>query len=595
MLDLLVFTAVLCGIVSLFFLPDTIDTRNQYHEGVMLLTVGPALVGVIVLLGVRAILRPGPGSRTATRAVAVLLCMTVVLLPVGGAILVGLLRARPGVWRYGPASRWVALLLLAPLLAWAALDLGIALNTGSRKYLPATSALSAIVLAGASGVLLHRAWARPIARAAALLTGLTGAGLPLALPALVLLRRGGSRAPLEVPSVWNLAEPPPAREPHPPSSLFTIVTALTCVGVYLAEVDPGSLAYALFGAGPAPTLVTVGAVNGPAIARGEVWRILTAGYLHAGVLHLSLNLIALLVAGMYVERRYGHVRTAIVYMGSMVVGNLLAAVLSAPGSYTVGASGAIMGLFAAMVTAGARFRSERHSLVRAGTVVLTTLVYGLLHHGVSNAAHVGGLVAGVWLATVIGTDPAWTAFVRRREWNQLVASQHDRRKAIGHLRPPTVVADPTNRVVLRMSGPQRRRWWALAPLFPLVFLADVVYLVTIGRPPAGAELGFAGLCLLMALPSPVIVLGTFGRLELTAHGFRQVTPLMPSRFVLWIDVDAGFFPEEIYFVKFVSYQLTPAAQASSFFGSATQRVRVYGMDATEQALLMNDWGRRWRY
>jgi len=419
----------------------------------VLWTVGSAVVGVIVLLGVRAILRPGPGSRTATRAIAVLLCLTVVLLPVGAAILVGLASARPGVWRYGPASRWAALLLLAPLLALAALDLGMAIDAGSRKYLPAISVLTAIVLAGAGGVLLRLAWARPIAGAAALLTGLTGAGLPLALPALVLLRRGGSRAPLEVPDVSNLPEPPPARDPYRPSSLFSIVTALACAGVCFAEFDPGSLAYTLFGTGPAPTLVTVGAVNGPAIARGEVWRILTAGYMHAGVLHLGLNMVALLVAGLYVERRYGRVRTAIVYLGSMVAGNLLAAVLSAPASYTLGASGAIMGLFAAMLSAGAGFRSERDSLVRAGSIVLATLVYGFLHPGVSNAAHVGGLLAGVWLATVIGTDPAWTAFVRRREWNQLVASQHDRREAIGHLRPPAVVADPTNRLVLRMSGP----------------------------------------------------------------------------------------------------------------------------------------------
>jgi hypothetical protein len=306
-------------------------------------------------------------------------------------------------------------------------------------------------------------------------------------------------------------------------------------------------------------------------------------------------MVALLVAGLYVERRYGRVRTAIVYLGSMVAGNLLAAVLSAPASYTLGASGAIMGLFAAMVGAGARFRSERDSLVRAGSIVLATLVYGFLHPGVSNAAHVGGLVAGVWLATVIGTDPAWTAFVRRREWNQLVASQHDRREAIGHLRPPAVVADPTNRLVLRMSGPQRLRWWALASLFPLGFLGDVVYLMTLGRPPTEAELGFAGLCLLMALSSPVNVLGTFGRLELTAYGFRQVTPLMPARLVLWIDVEGGFLPEQISSVKFVSYRLTPAAQArGSFLASATQRVRVYGMDATEQALLMTDWAFRWR-
>jgi len=596
-LDLLVLTAFLCATSFFVFLPGAIDIGGPSRDGAVLLTAGSTVVGAVVLLGVPAILQAGTGSRPAIRAIAVVLCVTGVLLPVGLTILMGLSRSRRDVWLYRPAPRWVALLLLPLLVVSATLGLGLATDADSGRYLAVPALVTAITLAAVLAVLWRRAWARPIAGAAALLMALTVVGLPLALPAFASLWRGASRVPLEVPGARNVLVPSLARNSSRAPSLFILGTALVCVGAYLAEVDPSHLGYASLGTGPAPALVTIGAVNGPEIAHGQVWRILTAGYLHAGVLHLALNLVALLIAGLYVERRYGPARTAIIYIGSLVAGNLLAAVLSSPESYTLGASGAIMGLFAAMVCAGGRFRSERDSLVLAAGVVLATLIYGVLHSGVSNAAHVGGLVAGFWLATLTGTEPAWTARVEVRESSLLEASRRDRQERMRRLQPPAVVTDPSNRLVLRMSESQRLRWWALATAFPLVLVGDVIYLATLGRPPTGAELGFAGLCLLSVVPSPVVVLQTLGRLELTAHGFRMVTPLLPSRMVLWLDVDgAGFLPAEVNFVKFVNYRLTAAAQASgSFLASATQRVRLYGMDATDQAVLMNDWKFRWSH
>lgn len=118
--------------------------------------------------------------------------------------------------------------------------------------------------------------------------------------------------------------------------------------------------------------------------------------------------------------------------------------------------------------------------------------------------------------------------------------------------------------------------------------------MTLSRPPTAAEFGFAGLCLLITLPSPLIVLGTLGRLELTANGFRQVSPLLPSRLVPWPDVEGPFVATRVSTVKFVGYRLTAAAQAGgSFFGSAMQRVQVYGMDVAAQASLMDEWRSRW--
>src|SRR5215467_11465123 len=122
----------------------------------------------------------GTGSRPAIRAIAVVLCITGVLLPVGLTILVGLSRSRRDVWLYRPAPRWVALLLLPLLVVSATLGLGLATDADSGRYLAVPSLLTAITLGGMVGVLWRRAWARPIAGAAALLMALTVVGLPLA-------------------------------------------------------------------------------------------------------------------------------------------------------------------------------------------------------------------------------------------------------------------------------------------------------------------------------------------------------------------------------------------------------------------------------
>ena len=179
-LDLLVLTAFLCAISFSIFLPGAIDIGDPSRDGAALLTAGSVLVRAVVLLGVPAILQAGTGSRPAIRAIAVVLCITGVLLPVGLTILVGLSRTRRDVWLYRPAPRWVALPLLPLLVVSATLGLGLTTDVDSRKYLAVPSLLTAITLGGMVGVLWRRAWTRPVAGAAALLMALTVVGLPLA-------------------------------------------------------------------------------------------------------------------------------------------------------------------------------------------------------------------------------------------------------------------------------------------------------------------------------------------------------------------------------------------------------------------------------
>ena len=95
-------------------------------------------------------------------------------------------------------------------------------------------------------------------------------------------------------------------------------------------------------------LITDGAVSGPAVADGEIWRLLTAGFLHAGLLHLMFNAFALYVLGTMLEPAIGRLRFAIIYFVSLFAGSF-GALLVEPNALTVGASGAIFGLMGAVV------------------------------------------------------------------------------------------------------------------------------------------------------------------------------------------------------------------------------------------------------
>lgn len=157
------------------------------------------------------------------------------------------------------------------------------------------------------------------------------------------------------------------------------------VVVFLAEMVTGGLN------GP---VVQLGIEYGPAIAHGEWWRIVTAAFLHGGLLHILLNMIALVQVGAIVELTFGAARMLVIYWVSLLVAgfSVLAFNYAIP---TLGASGAIFGLFGGLVALGLRRGPAGQMLVKqtVGIIVLN-LVYGFAVAGISNAAHLGGLVAG---------------------------------------------------------------------------------------------------------------------------------------------------------------------------------------------------------
>ena len=102
------------------------------------------------------------------------------------------------------------------------------------------------------------------------------------------------------------------------------------------------------GGSAAPSCSPTARCPGPAVADGECWRLVTAGFLHAGLLHLLFNMFALYVLGAVLEPAIGRLRFAPIYFVSLLAGSF-GALLLEPDALTVGASGAIFGLMGAAV------------------------------------------------------------------------------------------------------------------------------------------------------------------------------------------------------------------------------------------------------
>ncbi len=140
-----------------------------------------------------------------------------------------------------------------------------------------------------------------------------------------------------------------------------------------------------------------GALFHQAVAQGEWWRAFTSMFLHANFTHILLNMWALLLFGPVLERRYGSLSFASLYLASGLGGSAVYFLLGRPDP-AVGASGAIFGLFGALIVATYR---QRHT--PAGRAIFSQLVILLLINlslpliiaSVAWEAHVGGLVAGM--------------------------------------------------------------------------------------------------------------------------------------------------------------------------------------------------------
>lgn len=169
----------------------------------------------------------------------------------------------------------------------------------------------------------------------------------------------------------------------------TRVLIVVNVLVFLAEIATGSGGLS----STTSDLITDYGLIGAAVADGEQYRLLTAGFLHAGFMHVAFNMIALYFLGQILEPSVGTVRFLMVYFASLLAGSLGAILLSSNVAVTVGASGAVFGLFAAtfIIAFG---RGLSHIVNQIGLIIGINLLLTFTISGISIGGHLGGLIGG---------------------------------------------------------------------------------------------------------------------------------------------------------------------------------------------------------
>jgi rhomboid protease GluP len=192
---------------------------------------------------------------------------------------------------------------------------------------------------------------------------------------------------------------------------FPILTTLiitVLIAVFAVEVQYG-VSFGKDKLSPTiATLVALGGLSGSLVHQsGEWWRLLSAPFLHVNLGHLLMNAVGLFIAGRKLEHLVGPAWFGAIYVVSALCGAFASLALNAPTLITVGASGAIMGLFAAMLVLSYRFPpgAIRTDLLKNAVYVLIPSLLPLTNvaHGekVDYAAHFGGAVGGAIVGLLV--------------------------------------------------------------------------------------------------------------------------------------------------------------------------------------------------
>jgi rhomboid protease GluP len=186
----------------------------------------------------------------------------------------------------------------------------------------------------------------------------------------------------------------------------TAVVTLTLIAINVLVL----LAMAVKGISPispnGASLIPWGANFGPLTMNGQWWRLLTACFLHFGIIHLAFNMYVLYQVGITTEFLYGKAKYLLVYILSGVIGNVVSVYIH-PFSVGAGASGAVFGVYGAFLG----FLFIRRSVIpkqamtqmakSAGIFLGINLIYGLSDGSTDLSAHIGGLMTGLLLGTFL--------------------------------------------------------------------------------------------------------------------------------------------------------------------------------------------------
>jgi membrane associated rhomboid family serine protease len=189
------------------------------------------------------------------------------------------------------------------------------------------------------------------------------------------------------------------------SSQFTMILIGMNLGVFVLEWLAGGMGTM---SADHSVLIGFGAKQNSLITQQhQYWRLVTCMFLHIGFVHFLLNNYALWIIGRDIEQIYGSARFLILYVTTGVLASMSSFYFS-PNAVSAGASGAIFGLFGVMAAFAFKYRREipaalsRDIRRRVLPIIAINLMFGFTARGiVDNAAHIGGLIAGVALALVI--------------------------------------------------------------------------------------------------------------------------------------------------------------------------------------------------
>lgn len=219
----------------------------------------------------------------------------------------------------------------------------------------------------------------------------------------------GMRCPECAGDTTRVSRGPVATSGWQQSPATFVLIAINAV-IFVGQLAAGGGATSFDGGG---SLFTEGALCGSAVGAGgscgfppqltdggEWWRIVSAGFLHGGFIHLALNMFVLFILGRLIEPAIGTRRMLMIYFISLIAGSLGALLLSDPRQFTVGASGAIYGLFAATLLI-ARDRGFDQVVTQLGFWLVLNLVLTFSVPGISIGGHLGGLIGGALAALVV--------------------------------------------------------------------------------------------------------------------------------------------------------------------------------------------------
>lgn len=149
---------------------------------------------------------------------------------------------------------------------------------------------------------------------------------------------------------------------------------------------------------------TAFALNGTLVKSGEIYRLLTCGFLHADIIHLIFNMYSLNIIGTQLESFIGKKRFLIVYLTSLISGSLLSSILNT--GWSLGASGAIFGIIGSLIYFGYHYRIYLGSVLKSQLIPLLVfnLAIGFIIPNIDVFAHVGGLVGGVLSTMALGIE-----------------------------------------------------------------------------------------------------------------------------------------------------------------------------------------------